>query len=635
MARVKASGKQSTRLAREGTVRPKVDREQPHAPPARGVPEWLKVLPPVAFFLTYFLCLWKWVNVMLMYHGGGLVRDFPSFYWGWEFARQFWTHPGGLVEYASALIAQGLYSSWYGALVLTLQAVLVCVSFAGLPRAIGGKVLRWIGLIPPLLFLVLYSKYRHYSGPVSSFAAGSVLVWGYAQFGRLKPLVRLSVGLVQVGCLYAAAPSGLFVLLPGVVLCELKLARFSIGLALFLALSALVPWTVGKVLFGFAAGESYEKLLPLGVTPDAWNMRGAAVVAILFCFPALLCVGLLVAQNVLRSSDGPVKNFLGQPAFAWFSAGLLGAVLLPVTVVFLAHNSQAKAFITVDYLAWHGRWAEVLAATKGYPGNPYMDCTVAQATYHTGGLTQKLPQLLSPSDLLLFNDKQVSHWKKSDLYFDLGYLNMSLHHLTESMEFFGERPVLLQRLALVNLALGNISTAEVYLRTLARAPFQSAWARDYLERVKRDPKLAGDESVDRLRNLKVMSDSVVSLTLDQELIMLLRANPRNRMAFEYLMTYYLLAKNLNGFVANIARVKDFPGFEVSLLWDEALVMASRFGGRPIEVPDHAISPSAVSRVDAVASSVKNYAGELEQARRDLRPNFGDTYAFYYWCAPKP
>jgi len=145
-------------------------------------------------------------------------------------------------------------------------------------------------------------------------------------------------------------------------------------------------------------------------------------------------------------------------------------------VVFLGLSPRIKAFLTVDYLAWQGRWSEVVSAAKTNPRNTFVACAVAQASYHTGTLTIQLPYLPSPPDLLLFSDKQQAHWKRSDLYFDLGYLNMALHHLTEAMEFYGERPLLLQRLALVNLALTNISTAKVYLGTLTRAPFQGRWA---------------------------------------------------------------------------------------------------------------------------------------------------------------
>src|SRR5579859_3912179 len=95
--------------------------------------------PALAFFAVYALCLWKWVDVKLIYHAGGYVKDFPTFYWGWEFAREFRTRPGGLVEYGSALLAQSTFSSWFGSVVLTLQAALAYLGVAGCLRIFGGQ----------------------------------------------------------------------------------------------------------------------------------------------------------------------------------------------------------------------------------------------------------------------------------------------------------------------------------------------------------------------------------------------------------------------------------------------------------------------------------------------------------------
>src|SRR5258708_6888281 len=95
-------------------------KDTPHTQPVAEqmfFPRLTRPLLPCAFFLLFYFCLWKWVEVGLIYHGGGHVQDFPAFYWGSEFARDFWTHPGGLVEYGSAFIAQSMYLSWLGALV--------------------------------------------------------------------------------------------------------------------------------------------------------------------------------------------------------------------------------------------------------------------------------------------------------------------------------------------------------------------------------------------------------------------------------------------------------------------------------------------------------------------------------------
>ena len=49
-------------------------------------------------------------------------------------AMRFTRDAGRLVEYGSALLAQSLYSAWFGSLVLTLQSALICLCAAGCLR---------------------------------------------------------------------------------------------------------------------------------------------------------------------------------------------------------------------------------------------------------------------------------------------------------------------------------------------------------------------------------------------------------------------------------------------------------------------------------------------------------------------
>ena len=609
----------------------KAQTELPKPPAPRVAPQPLTVLPAVAFLAIYFVCLWKRIDVRLLYHGGGQLQDFPCFYWGWEFLRDFRTHPGGLVEYGAALMAQSLYYSWFGALVLTLQAAMVVIAVGGLLRLTNWRWLKWTGFIAPLLFLAIYSKYRHFSVPVTSFTLGIALVLGWHELKLRLPRWSLSVALVLVGCLYAAAPSALLVFVPLAVAAEFCGDRSLLRLLGWLGLAGLVPWLAGAAFFGFAPLEAYAKILPLVWDPLQLKKIGVGLVIALYLLPWLF--GLAAILWKLRIG-GPgatvlIKGPAPGPRLIWWGCEALALALVPLIVVLVSLNPQIKSFMSVDYLAWHGRWPEIFAAAKPNARNPFVACALAQASYHTGTLTLKLPALSSPAELTLYGDKLPSHWKKSDLYYDLGYLNMALHHLTESMEFYGERPVLLQRLAIVNLALTNVSTAKVYLGTLTRAPFQGAWARACLERLKTDPTLSTDPEVSRLRRLMVQRDSVVALSADEELLMLLAANRQNRMAFEYLMTYYLLTKNLQAFVKNLSRIKDFPGFQISPLWDEALLLASLEAGRYLDVPGHVISAEARARVAAVSRVVQKNGDNAELSRRQLTADYADTYA-YYW-----
>jgi hypothetical protein len=578
------------------------------------------------------------------------VQDFPTFYWGWEFARSFQTHPGGFVEYCSALLAQSLYFSGFGALVLTLQAAAVYGSVNGCLRAFGTKGLGWLSFIAPLLYLSVYSNYRHYSAPLTSFALGVIALWLWLRLSSKRPRWLLASAVLFSACLYAAAPSALLVFFPAALLYEGLSSKSPFQLLLLFGLIGVIPCLEGAALFGFAAGEAYAKLLPLAWDPMVFKMSGIWMVIVLYALPLVFCLaGMLWGLASVSTSRKADSKTLGTPdripqqtkeisskqsegAFliASWMGKTVGLAMIALAVVFITLNPRIKALLMVDYLAWHGRWADVPAAAKANPRNAFIACTLAQARYHIGNLTTELPTLPSPADLLLFNDKQQAQWKRSDLYYDLGYLNMALHHLTEAMEFYGERPVLLQRLALVNLALTNISTAKVYLGTLTRAPFQASWARNYLDRLEKDPLLVGDEEVSRLRALMVRRDSVIILTPDEELLMLLGANRQNRMAFEYLMTYYLLTKNLQAFVKNIARVKDFPGLEISPMWDEALLLAGLEAGRPLEIPGHVICSEARSRVNAVNQVIRKNGENAQLSRHELTANYAHTYSFYWW-----
>jgi tetratricopeptide (TPR) repeat protein len=289
--------------------------------------------------------------------------------------------------------------------------------------------------------------------------------------------------------------------------------------------------------------------------------------------------------------------------------------------------------LKVDYCAWHRLWPELLAVAPADSRDPYIVSATAQALFHTGRLTRQLPRPQTPDELLLAKEADQAHWKKSDLYFDLGYVNMALHHLTEAVEFWGDRPVLLQRLALVNFALGNISTGRIYLKALTKIPFQSGWAREYLHRLELDSVLERDEEVSRLRRSTVKRDSVVHLTTDLELLSLLGDDTTNRMAFEYLMTYYLLAKNLTGFAENLPSTQHLPGFELSPLWEEALVMADDQSVQPLDLKGRSLNHDAERRLETIVRALAACGGNRELARSRLRDEYANSYFYYYLFSP--
>ena len=48
------------------------------------------------FFVLFYLYVWFCVDLRLMYHGAGVITNFPFFYKGWAFFRTFLSYPDGL-----------------------------------------------------------------------------------------------------------------------------------------------------------------------------------------------------------------------------------------------------------------------------------------------------------------------------------------------------------------------------------------------------------------------------------------------------------------------------------------------------------------------------------------------------------
>src|SRR4030066_898986 len=114
-----------------------------------------RLLQSFLFFILFYLYLWLYVDLRLMYHGAGIITNFPVFYKGWTFFLPFLSYPSGPLEYLSAFLSQFFYYSWAGTLVVTVQAWLLSVCIDYLLKAANLPRIRWICFILPILLLVL------------------------------------------------------------------------------------------------------------------------------------------------------------------------------------------------------------------------------------------------------------------------------------------------------------------------------------------------------------------------------------------------------------------------------------------------------------------------------------------------
>ena len=110
------------------------------------------------------------------------------------------------------------------------------------------------------------------------------------------------------------------------------------------------------------------------------------------------------------------------------------------------------------------------------------------------------------------------------------------------------------------------------------------------------------------------------------------------MAFEYMMTMYLLTGQTKKFLNNIGRLKDVGYDTIPRHYEEALAILAVEGMTPQAMHGYQPSPDAVSKAARFKASCKRFGSRAtdaasrkaatEAARKALRGSFGHTYTFY-------
>ncbi len=590
------------------------------------------------FFVPFFLYLWLVVDLRFVYNAGGMIARFPVFYRGWEFFHNFAIIPGGITEYLSAFLVQFFYYSWAGAIVVTLQAWLICLFTTRFVKSINISRFHWARFIGPVLMLVLYNQYMYFFNIATGlliallFALFYVMIRSKNKFPCLVSFFFLSIVLYAI----AAAASLSFALL--CVIYEL-LCRRRPGLAVAqLLLAVVIAYIQGVVIYGVSIIDAFSKLLP--VHPEfsyvfAINIKMIAIACAIYLFLPLTVLVLWLWQRVFpsyRPNTNDNNNLM--PI-------LLPSLYLVITVavVFFSYSSKLKNTLEVDYYSTNRMWPQVLEVAGRDPGRPFMVYMANRALYHTDRLAYDIfsyPQNpKTPFFEIAANSKKIRGLcQKSDFCIDLGLMNQAEHFSLEFLESYGELPMLLKRLALIKMVKGNITAAKVYLGALSKTLFHDDWANDYLTKLDADPNLSADKRIQYLRSITLKNNYVLGQRgLSSALSDLLKENKYNRMAFEYQMAIYLLTKQPAKVAENIGRLDDFGYPNIPRSYKEALLLHKLQTEKNMDLQSLNVDPESYQRYMGFTKILNSYQGDSNAAYGELMKNYKSTYYFYYLYGP--
>ena len=300
-------------------------------------------------------------------------------------------------------------------------------------------------------------------------------------------------------------------------------------------------------------------------------------------------------------------------------------------VIHFSH-SERKILFEVDYYLANKDWKKVIETGQRYQNNDHIIHAMNRALYHLG---------LLPSDMFCYKQSQRSFmlaakkefhspWNKIGTYYDLGAVNKCECVLIDSVEKYDERPELLKKLAIVRIAKGDIHSARVYLEALNKTLFYSGWAGDCLKRLDADPNMSGDEEIQHLRSSILHEDKgELEFSIEELLINLLKTNPKNQMAFEYLMAFYMLQYDVESFVQNTGRLDDFNYPQIPRHYEEAIVSYIYKVKKVPVVKGRSISTKSLQQFREFMQIAERYGNNRQAAFNELAKYYGDTYYFYH------
>jgi Cytochrome bd-type quinol oxidase, subunit 2 len=531
--------------------------------------------------------------------------------------------PGGLADYLARFFVQFFYYAWAGAGIIAV--LLVAIQLLSW-RASGdrGAVAFALSFLPAIfMWFFLLDENAMLDAPVALVLslAAALLV------RRIKGLgLRRTVELISVPLLFFLLGSLAVVFVLVVIADEWRSSRG--GLAAFslaaVALIVLCPVIAHQIwlypLKRFFMGIHYNRyhhLVPLWLWVSAISAAAVAFIG-----------GWKAPSGVDGRSAGAgeaswKRNFALVGIFLALAAGSLPAMGK------FADSSKEETMKYMFMCRWR-MWNRIMmTADVKSPSNPVTVSIHNLALAMSGRMQDNMfeyfqngPQGLLPE----FVRDHTSPIPTAEIYWQLGMVNTAQRFIFEAQEAipdFQKSARCYQRLAETNIVNGDYEVAGKYIEALKHTLFYRGWAKSVAPLLGDDDAVAAHPEYGRIRRLRLKDHDFMysDKEMDSMLGLLFVENHSNTMAYEYLMSWCLLNKNLDRF-AECFQLVQFD--RVPKAYQEALLLYWTQSHGSFEGLPPVFSQSNIQRMNSFIS-----AQNSGKDRTYLEQNFGDTYWYYY------
>jgi hypothetical protein len=296
-------------------------------------------------------------------------------------------------------------------------------------------------------------------------------------------------------------------------------------------------------------------------------------------------------------------------------------------------NFEAEEIMTYDYFARNERWDDVLKFADKNPPRNYLSLAMVNLslakTDQLGNKMFAFNQHGINGLFLSFNREYVTAIMGNEILYQLGLTNASQEYAFESMETIpnmGKSVRVIKRLAETNMINGQYKVSEKYLKLLEKTIFYRKWAKGSMDMLNNEEKINNDPDLGEKRKFMVRNDYFFHIkNIEAVLNRMVKENPENKMAFEYLMAFYMINKDLRNFINLIPVMEKMQYSRVPVSYQEAIMYIIGLNNEdPMTNSPQYVSQDTKLRMKAYGDIYTAYP----DAQSRLEKRFSGTYWYY-------
>jgi hypothetical protein len=549
-------------------------------------------------------------------------EQYQLFLFSGDYFIQYFSKPGGLSDYLGIFITQFFFYSWVGAFIIALLLVLFQRLILAIIERTGGNAGYFmISVIPAIMYWGLLCDENYLVGGL--VAVLFVAVFNYLYTFNESASIKFLFLILGIPVLYWISGGAFIVYLLFAFIREFseqKLSRYWMSLFLLTGtvLSFFVPVFVKNTFLQYPMIRSF-----VGVNYYRYPISFPLIVSVISIL--LVLIPFTLHWLTKKQWKVNVKSIIAQTLIVL----IFGGWFMGKSV-----NFGKEEVMEYDFYVRMRKWDDILKkAEKETPTSPLSVICLNLALGKQGLLGEKMFSFLQNGVdglIPIFEKDYTTPVIAGEVYYHLGFINTAQRFTFEAMEAlpdYQKSVRTVKRLAETNLIKGNYALSKKYLKILRKTLYYKRWAKQFEKALTSDEIIIHHPEYGILRNFSLEEDFLFSEgEKDMMLGILYAHNRRNRLAFEYLMAYCLLKKDLQHFVQYSAIGEPLMHLRIPKNFQEALAYAWDVSKSNVlrKIP-YNIDPQ-------IENSLKKYKWiytSNPNPRPVLKENFSDTYWYYF------